>query len=221
MPSTNPASASDHYDDAYFRWQQDVGRFGGWANLPKFQHQVDPTHDVLDFGCGGGYLLARLECQSRIGVEVNPSAADQARSNGIEVHPTLAGVADSSIDLAISNNALEHTLNPLNELKDLRRVLRPGGQAVFVVPCENISSSYDADDVNHHLYSWSPMCLGNLFTEAGFEVLEAKPYIHKWPPRPQRVARLLGRRGFDVVCRLWGRVRRSWFQVRIVAQKPR
>jgi len=28
------------------------------------------------------------------------------------------------------------------------------------------------------------MCIGNLDTEAGFSVIESRPYIHKWPPKP-------------------------------------
>lgn len=100
----------------------------------------------------------------------------------------------------------------------LRR-LRLGGQIVFVVPCESISYAYVPGDVNHHLYSWSPMCIGNLFTEAGFKVIESKPYIHKWPPNYLKAARW-GRRWFDFRCRLYALRERTWFQVRAVGEKP-
>ena len=36
--------------------------------------------------------------------------------------------------------------------------------------------------MHNPLYSWSPMNLGNLLTEAGYEVLETGVNIHKWPP---------------------------------------
>jgi hypothetical protein len=63
------------------------------------------------------------------------------------------------------------------------------------------------------------MCIGNLFTEAGFTVIEAKPYIHKWPRGYRFIAKICGRRLFDMVCRLYGRMERRWFQVRVVAEK--
>ena len=64
----------------------------------------------------------------------------------------------------------------------------------------------------------SPMCIGNLFTLAGFKVINSVPYIHKWPPRYKRIAEF-GRTIFDIACRLYGRYERTWFQVHIVAEK--
>jgi hypothetical protein len=63
------------------------------------------------------------------------------------------------------------------------------------------------------------MCIGNLFTEAGFSLIESRPYIHKWPPRYRAIARVGGRRLFEMACRIYGRLERSWFQVRVVAEK--
>ena len=161
-----------------------------------------------------------------MGVEINKSAADTAKNNGIEVFRSVAEVPDDYVDVIISNNALEHTLQPLEELKSLYRKLQVGGKIVFVVPCESIGYTYKPNDINNHLYSWSPMCLGNLFTEAGFSVIESKPYIHKWPrikyiwPAMYKfIAKVGGRRLFEIACRIYGRIERSWFQIRIIATK--
>ena len=211
--------ASNHYDKNYFDWQASIGEFGGWANQSKFVEYISNDSRVLDFGCGGGFLLQSIRCSKKVGVEVNPSAAEIARKNGIEVFSSVAGVPDNYVDVMISNNALEHTLQPLEELKALHHKLEAGGGIIFVVPCESVSHGYEPDDVNHHLYSWSPMCIGNLFTEAGFSVIESNPYIHKWPPRYRFIARVGGRRLFDMACRIYGRIERSWFQVRGIAEK--
>lgn len=211
--------ASRHYDEKYFAWQAPLGEFGGWADLTKFNAYISETDEVLDFGCGGGYLLKQIHCRKKVGIEVNPEAVKTARGNGIEVYSTTHDVPDEYVDVIISNNALEHTLQPLQELKDLHLKLRKGGKIVFVVPCESISFSYMPNDTNQHLYSWSPMCLGNLFTKAGFSTIESKAYIHKWPPKYQLIARVGGRKLFEIACRIYGRIERSWFQVRIVARK--
>jgi len=210
--------ASKHYDKKYFERQSPIGEFGGWANQTKFLNYIGSNSHVLDFGCGGGFLLASLQCAKKVGVEVNPSAAEVAKSKGIEVYSSVAEVPDDYVDVIISDNALEHTLHPLEELKLLHRKLKKGGKIIFVVPCESISHHYKPNDINHHLYSWSPMCLGNLFSEAGFQVIESKPYIHKWPPKYHLIAKL-GRTFFEIACRIYGRIERSWFQVRIVAEK--
>ncbi len=213
-------SVSRHYGSQYFHWQSSIGEFGGWANRTKFDAYVSCDDTVLDFGCGGGYLLNNLHCGKRLGVEVNPDAVATANGNGVEVFSKVQDVPDDCVDVIISNNALEHTLHPLQELKALYTKLKKGGKIVFVAPCESVSYAYRPNDVNHHLYSWSPMCLGNLFTEAGYVLIESKAYIHKWPPKYKLVARIGGRGLFDMACRIYGRMERSWFQVRAVAERP-
>ncbi len=210
---------STHYDDQYFDWQSSIGAFGGWANQSKFSKFISKDSRVLDFGCGGGFLLKNLNCSRKAGVEVNPQAVEIAKKNGIEVFTRVNDVPDEYVDVIISNNALEHTLQPLEELRSLYGKLVVGGRIIFVVPCESISYRYVPNDINHHLYSWSPMCIGNLFSEAGFSILESKAYIHKWPPKYRFIANLGGRTLFDLACRIYGRVERSWFQVRVVAEK--
>jgi SAM-dependent methyltransferase len=108
---------SKHYDDEYFDWQSSIGEFGGLANQTKIVEFIGGNSDVLDFGCGGGFLLDGLYCRKKVGVEVNKSAAETAKSKGIEVFHGVAEVPDDYVDVIISNNALEHTLHSLEELK--------------------------------------------------------------------------------------------------------
>jgi 2-polyprenyl-3-methyl-5-hydroxy-6-metoxy-1,4-benzoquinol methylase len=217
------ANASSHYDADYFRWQQGLGQFGGWANVSVFEKSIRPHDTVIDFGCGGGFLLNTLQCARRIGIEPNLSAAQSLRQMKIE-HFTnsldaLRALGEASVDVIISTNALEHTLNPLQEIKDLAPMLKPGGRIHFVVPCDSVGFRYRSNDINHHLFSWSPQNLGNLFQEAGYVIQYSKPFIHKWPPMYRHIARL-GRPIFNLACRIYGQLERSWFQVEIVATKP-
>lgn len=210
---------SSHYNTDYFDWQSSLGEFGGWADQTKFIDYISADDVVLDFGCGGGYLLKGIDCKHRIGVEVNPSAAQTAKKNGVEIYNRSLDVRPSSVDVIISNHTLEHTLRPLDELKSLYKILKPRGKIIVVVPCESISYRYKPHNKNHHLYSWSPMCLGNMLTEAGYSLIESKAYIHKWPPKYRLIARIGGRSLFELACRIYGRLERSWFQVRAIGEK--
>lgn len=211
---------NQHYNAGYFKWQSTVGGFGGWANLPKFLPYVNSTDRVIDFGCGGGFLLKNLPCQDKIGIEVNLSARNQAEVLGIKTKASSSEIEDNWADLIISNHALEHVACPLTEIKTLYSKLKPGGKIVFVVPSETIHYSYKPDDINHHLYTWSPMCLGNLFAEAGFKVIEVKPYTHQWPPHYMTIAKIFGGRVFHFVSKIYGYFfARRLKQIRIVAVK--
>ena len=220
---TSPKAAA-HYNADYFAWQQKSGEFGGWANVDKYRTSVKASDRVLDFGCGGGFLLANLDCAARFGIEPNPSAREMAASNGVTVFANaadaLAALSPGTIDVIVSDNALEHALEPWRELQSIRPLLKQGGLLHIVVPCEGISWKYKADDINQHVYSWSPQSLGNLLKAAGFEVRTSRPYIHKWPPRVAHKIARLGRPAFNLAARLWGRIDRRWFQVEAIAIRP-
>ncbi len=221
-PPQQQVSASSHYDKEYFDWQKSIGAFGGWANSFKFKKTISSNDTIVDFGCGGGFLLKNLRCKNKIGIEPNPAAAESVKKLGIthffSPEEALKKLGVEFADIVISNNALEHTLNPLQEIKSLRPLLKVGGTIHFYVPLDSINYSYNPKDINYHLFSWSPQNIGNLFTEAGYEVVYSKKFIHKWPPFYRMLAKL-GWPIFNLLCLIYSRVDRRWFQVEIKAKK--
>ena len=208
-----------HYDADYFRGHQPIHEFGGWANLGKFERHIRPGDTVLDFGCSAGYLLDNIRCARKLGIELNPIPRAIAASKGHEVFERTASVPDESVDVVISNHVLEHTKNPLGELEALRSKLKPGGKIVLAVPCEGSSLQFKPRDKDFHLYTWSPLNLGNLLTAAGFTVEESRRYTHRWPPGVRRVGRQLGRPAFDLLCGLYALTQPARQQVLAVAVK--
>lgn len=99
---------------------------------------------VLDAGCGNGvfgrYFKEKTGCRL-VGVDGSAFALEAARRAGYdEVHlcPDM-GVAplpfaDASFDFVLCKDVLEHLLMPLELLRELRRVLRPGGLLLCHVP---------------------------------------------------------------------------------------
>jgi SAM-dependent methyltransferase len=177
----------------------------------RFQRYVRPTDTVVDFGCGDGGILEALDCQRRIGVEPNGHVGAVAQARGLEVVRNLGELGDASIDVLVSSHALEHCLNPLAEVTEMRRVLRPTGTVVLLLPVDDWRNELrpNPDDPDHHLYTWTPLLIGNLLIEAGFTVDSANILRYWEPPRgaswlwthvPERV--------FDLVCILWSMARR-------------
>ncbi|MCX6215357.1 class I SAM-dependent methyltransferase [Spirosoma sp.] len=208
------------YDQTYFDYQRRMGEFGGWANSPFFQPFIKPNDKVIDFGCGGGYLLKALNCAQKLGIEINERARLVATENGIQTVESADHVSDDWADVIISSHALEHTARPLDEILRLKAKVRPGGLIVFIVPSEGAMNSYNPKNPDHHLYTWSPMCLGNLFQQSGYEVVKSESLINRWPPLYTQIAKL-GRRVFDLSCRVYGFFRVSQYvQSRVVARKP-
>jgi SAM-dependent methyltransferase len=216
MSPTSPSTVTQHYDADYFKWQSQLGAFGGIANRFKFQPHIRPTDRVVDFGCGGGYLLANLVCAERRGVELNPIARLEAQRNGVNCVASTDDLPDCCADVLISNSALEHVEHPLVELRRLLPKVRPGGTVVFVVPHETLASKFDAADINKHLYTWSPLALGNLFSAAGFEVAEVRPSRLMWPPAFRQLLAVFGERAFQVICRIYRTARMALWPLKPV-----
>lgn len=208
-----------HYDARYFNDRQAIHEFGGWANLGKFERYIQPSHTVLDFGCSAGYLLDHIQCARKLGVELNPIPRAEAARKGHEVYERTASVPDESVDVVVSNHVLEHTKYPLAELETLHAKLKHGGKIVLAVPCEGRSLKFKPNDTDFHLYTWSPLNLGNLLTAAGFTVEESREYVHRWPPGVRRFGRQIGRPAFDLLCGLYARTQPSRSQVLAVAVK--
>lgn len=220
----SPLEVSAHYNAEYFAWQKDIGQFGSWAKLERYRALVRSSDRVLDFGCGGAFLLAKLPCLDRFGIEPNPEARKAAKENGVMVFANateaLAELGPGTVDVIISDNALEHTLEPYRELLALKPLLVAGGVLHITIPCETIYWKYRDDDINQHIYSWGPQSLGNLLNAAGFQVVYSRPYINKWPPRVTQKLAVLGRPIFNLASRVWGHIDRRWFQVEALARKP-
>lgn len=212
-------TSKNHYNEEYFQWQSKVGKFGAQANKVKFNKVITPNSKVLDFGCGGGFFLSLFENIEKHGVEINPHARSIAEKNKIKVFKSSSEIPNEYYDIVISNNALEHTDNPLLELKELYRGLKKEGKICIIVPLDSINYKFEKDDKDFHLYSWSPMNLGNILTAAGFEVIESKPFIHKWFPFHMYFKKIMSWKLFHIFCFIYGRINKKWVQVRAIAKK--
>ncbi|MGE0154165.1 MAG: class I SAM-dependent methyltransferase [Reyranellaceae bacterium] len=113
-----------------------------------------PAGPLLDAGCGTGGLLAFLRGAAgprpRLGVEIHPAAALRAR--GKSGAAIAAGslnalpLADRSVAAVLSADVLCHArVDPEVALREIARVLRPGGYAVFNLPAYDwLRSAHDA-----------------------------------------------------------------------------
>ena len=213
-------TVKDHYDFNYFDWQKKIGAFGGNANKIKFKDIVTDNSKVLDFGCGGGYLLNSFDNNiEKYGVEINETARNQAINNGLKCYASSKDLPSDFFDLIISNNALEHCENPYLEIKELYRSLKSNGKICLVVPLDNPNYKYDKNDINHHLYSWSPMNIGNMLKLNNFEVISSKPFYHKWIPFYFKIKKIIPWSLFHFLCFIYGRINTKYIQIKAIARK--
>lgn len=96
---------------------------------------------VLDIGCGAGSVTAELARRGHVvhGIDILPAAVDRARGRGLlaRTHDVQQGLPydDHAMDAVVALDILEHVLDPLALLREIHRVLRPGGFVVTALPC--------------------------------------------------------------------------------------
>jgi ubiquinone/menaquinone biosynthesis C-methylase UbiE len=122
-----------------------VGRraYAPWL-AETLAYQSTSGLDVLDVGCGQGIdLVEYADAGARVtGIDLTPRHVELARSHVEAVGLTATVVngdaehlpfEDESFDRVSSNGVLHHTPDMPAALREIRRVLRPGGQARIIV----------------------------------------------------------------------------------------
>jgi SAM-dependent methyltransferase len=138
---------------------------------------TDRPPRILDVGCGTG---ANLEMLSRFGeaegVDVSEDALAFCRARGLE--RVRLGAAeqlpyeDGSFDLVTALDVVEHLDDDAAGLREMRRVLRPGGRALFFVPAFMFLWGVQ-DDISHHRRRYRLPQLLKTVRAAGFEIERA------------------------------------------------
>jgi SAM-dependent methyltransferase len=124
---------------------------------------------MLDLGCDAGgrttWLAERVGATELHGVEIADDRAELARARGIDVTSAdLNGpfpYEDERVDLVVSNQVIEHLHDTDSFVREVFRVLRPGG--VAVVSTENLASWHNIGSL---VLGWQPFSLTNISTEA-------------------------------------------------------
>ncbi|WP_227369370.1 methyltransferase domain-containing protein [Halomonas sp. M20] len=142
-------------DDAAQNWRRRVARAFSRAaprylELASAQARLGETlwpllpqaaRTVLDLGCGPGHWSARLAAHypaARVwGLDLAPGMLAEARrrhgdhASWLCADATALPLASGSMDLVFSNLALQWCPRPEQALREIRRVLRPGGLALI------------------------------------------------------------------------------------------
>lgn len=165
------------------------GRLGGWwmarSNRPvtvwaAATLELQPADRVLDLGSGPGVGLALSARRLRSGmaVGIDPSAdmhAQASKRNRRALHRGRVGLAvaqvstlpfpDACFDKAVSVNAVRLWPDPVHDLGEVRRVLRPGGRLVLVMHAHDAERGSQIARQQQECIQW--------LEQAGLSVLQA------------------------------------------------
>jgi SAM-dependent methyltransferase len=129
---------------------------------------------VLDVGCGTGTMIQHLSRYGRAeGVDADADAVRFCRERGVERVRQIDGLRlpfeEGTFQLVTALDVLEHLDDDLAMLREMRRVLEPGGVALVSVPAYRLLWG-PQDEISAHKRRYRARELRERLIGAGFEV---------------------------------------------------
>jgi len=151
--------------------------------------RLSPTgRRVLDLGCAAGYFMQRAVAAGfeAHGIDLAAWVETIAATRGVmNVRSSTlhdAAFPEAWFDIVHSSQVFEHLPRPLDELREIRRILKPGGLLYVNVPnyrCLSIVLGRDDFELNtppEHVSYFTPRTLTTLLSNAGFSVVRTAAY---------------------------------------------
>ena len=138
---------------------------------------------ILDIGAGVGDFLsvAKNDGWQTIGIEPSEKAKAIAINKGVSFVENLSELESNSFDVITMWHVLEHVPDLENQIKELKRLIKPSGTVIIAVP--NFKS-YDAShygifwaayDIPIHLWHFSKTAIQKLFAKEKLELVKVLP----------------------------------------------
>ena len=130
----------DHYKTAIV-----ASGFNVWHSLVEsaLRPSLATDQKLAEFGCGDGSFAALLSSRYKthvIAFDISPGNIALAKKAGVDAHEldftsTDWPIQPHSLDGAFSSEVLEHLIDPMPFLRNVRRALKPG--ALFCITTPN------------------------------------------------------------------------------------
>lgn len=142
--------------------------------------------NLLDIGCGAGFFLncANERGWNCHGLEILPEYIKYAQENFALKNIRLESLDDSltydanTFDVVTLWDLIEHLRNPVDCLKKIHHVMKPGGLLVMWTPnVKNailLKEKWTGYKILQHFYFFSEDSLNNILEKAGFKIIRSK-----------------------------------------------
>jgi SAM-dependent methyltransferase len=209
------------------------GRLGRWLRGPSTEImalqrlQLDPSCRILDVGCGVGNLVLRL---TRLGFNhvsgIDPFLDnDRELAPGVFIRKQTLTEAEGQHDVIMLHHSFEHMADPDTALKNIARLLAPGGTVILRLPMADSYAwrTYGPYWVNldapRHIYLHTRASLKALADRNGFEITqeinESDHGVFWMSERYRRGRRMSMKPCAQLFLHITQPIRRWWYKRRI------
>ena len=139
------------------------------------RYQIPSEVSVLELGCGRGDFLEAFKKKgmSCFGCDLSPSSGDFLKALNIpfkvvDLTSQSYPYEDNSFDVIYHKSVIEHVYNPEHMLREMYRILKPGGQVIILTPDWLTQMKTFYDDYTH-CRPYTTQSLKDVLTVYGFK----------------------------------------------------
>ena len=119
---------------ALVKWGKKASRRNDYPFLKEHLMQVPEGAVVLNIGSGGGFDEIVREVARQRKFTVKSSDVDPSRNPDVVDDICESGLESDSIDAIVMASVIEHVQRPFDAAREIDRILKPGGSALFIIP---------------------------------------------------------------------------------------
>ena len=139
--------------------------------------------NILDIGAGTGDFLSVVKENgwNTIGLEPSEKAKAIAKKKGVSFVEQTSELENNSLDVITMWHVLEHVPNLDNQIKELKRLLKPNGSLIIAVPnfksfdAKHYGNFWAAYDVPIHFWHFSKSAIKKLFAKEDMKLVQVLP----------------------------------------------
>ena len=160
---------------------------------------VRPADTVLDYGARDDLNFAGLIAARKLSISTDEDVGSLRE-----------------VDVVICHHVLEYLEEPIEVVRQLKSVLKPGGLLLVFALYDRAFRKPHIGERAKHFYSWNVQTLGNLLVDCGYEFLSGE--VRRWPNQ-EALLRWVPRIGYPLAklgCHMFA----PEFELRVAAKRP-
>lgn len=166
--------------------------------LSHYIKRKPKTVKILDFGCGSGYFVSRLASSGydAYGLDISLEAIQYGKNQDIKnldvINSHKINFPDNYFDAVLAMDVFEHLEGEEWALKEIERVLKPGGVGIIMVPAYMFLWGVQDEAAHHYRRYTLGRFLKKIRSNSSFSILRAS-YFNTFLFLPIALVRFLSR----------------------------